>query len=190
MAKAQYDREEVIDKSLELFWRNGFSGSSMQQVVETTGLKPGSIYYSFGNKEALFKEALDHYARASLARIRATLDSAPSVGEGLCLFLERMAGEAAKQEFRSCFLVKTQLELAADGGELHAFAAAKLREVEALFQSYLEREYDRETSRNRAAGIMLHIFGMRVYGYQPNSVDRMLRVLRESLPWLPWPDEP
>lgn len=188
MAKAQYDREEIIDKLIDLFWRNGFSGSSMQQVVEATGLKPGSIYYSFGNKEALFKEALDHYARASMARIRGTLDSALSVGEGLCLFLEKMAGEAAKQEFRSCFLVKTQLELANGGGELQAFASAKLCEVEALFQSYLEREYDRQTSRNRAASIMLHIFGMRIYGYQQNSVERMLLVLRESLPWLPWPE--
>ncbi len=81
MAKAAYDREDIINRSIELFWRHGFNGSSMQQVVDTTGLKPGSIYYSFGNKEALFKEALGQYARKRIEKIRRTLDAAPDVGE-------------------------------------------------------------------------------------------------------------
>jgi hypothetical protein len=33
---------------------------------------------------------------------------------------------------------------------------------------------------------MLHILGMRVYGYQRRSADRMRHGLREGLPWLPW----
>ena len=111
MAKAAYDREDIINRSIELFWRHGFNGSSMQQVVDTTGLKPGSIYYSFGNKEALFKEALGQYARKRIEKIRRTLDAAPDVGEGIRLLLDQMAEEAAGGDFKSCFLVKTQLEL-------------------------------------------------------------------------------
>lgn len=188
MAKAQYNREEILDRALELFWMNGFNGSSMQQVVEKTGLKPGSIYFSFGNKEALFKEALERYAQRNLGKIRTTLDAAPSVGEGICRILDGMALEPERNRFLSCFLVKTQLELAHDGNELYAVAAAALRDVEALFQSTLEREYDGETSRARAASIMLHIFGMRVYGYGEDPVSRMRAALREGLPWLPWSD--
>jgi len=58
--------------------------------------------------------------------------------------------------------------------------------VEALFRSYLEREFNKTVSRQRAASIMLHIFGMRVYGYQQGSADRMRQALRDGLPWLPW----
>lgn len=54
MARAQFDRDDVIGKSIKLFWKNGYSASSMQQVVKATGLKPGSIYLAFGNKEGLF----------------------------------------------------------------------------------------------------------------------------------------
>jgi hypothetical protein len=84
------------------------------------------------------------------------------------------------------FKVKTQLELAAEGNELNFFAAAKLGEVEAFFRSYLENEFSKTVSRRRPASIMLHIFGMRVHGYQRGSADRMRQGLHEGLPWLPW----
>ena len=60
-----------------------------------------------------------------------------------------------------------------EGSKLHAFAAAKLGEIEALYQSYLEKEFGTTVNRPRAAGLMLHIWGMRVYGYQRRSADRM-----------------
>ncbi len=186
MARAQFNRDDIIDKSIELFWQKGFSASSMQQVVKTTGLKPGSIYLAFGNKEGLFREALERYARKSVTHIRKMLDTAPSFGEGICTFLEERIEDSTRENYCSCFLVKTRLELAAEGGELHEYASAKLDEIEELFQSYLEKEFDPTVSRQRAVSIMLHIFGLRVYGYQQHSADRMRQGLREGLPWLPW----
>ena len=158
----------------------------MQQVVKTTGLKPGSIYLGFGNKEALFREALEGYARKSMAQVHSVLDTAPSVGEGICTILEGIVEESSKEGYCSCFLIKTRLELAAEGNELYDFASAKLAEVEVLFESYLKKEFSKKVSQRRAASLMLHIFGVRVYGYQQGSADRMREGLREGLPWLPW----
>ena len=186
MAKAQFDRNDILDKSIQLFWQRGFSGSSMQQIVRTTGLKPGSIYHSFSNKEALFREALERYAQKSFTQIRKVMDSAPSIGEGICTHLEAVVQQSTSENYCSCFLVKTRLELAAEGNELHKFASAKLDEIESLFKSYLEKEFDETVSRQRAVSLMLHIFGLRVYGYRNDSVERMRQGLREGLPWLPW----
>ncbi len=61
-------------------------------------------------------------------------------------------------------------------------ASAKLGEVEVVLESSLKNEYSRKESTRRAASVMLHMFGVRVYGYQKDSADRM----REGLPWLPW----
>ncbi len=186
MARAQFDRDDVIDKSIALFWNNGFSASSMKQVVQVTGLKPGSLYLAFGNKEALFREALQSYADKSITKIRNTLESAPSVGEGICAILEKMVQESTRKNYCSCFLVKTQLELAAAGNELYDFASVKLGEIEELYQSYLEKEFSATVSQHRAVSLMLHIFGIRVYGYQRDSADLVREGLREGLPWLPW----
>ena len=65
-----------------------------------------------------------------------------SVGEGICVFLENIIQESSRKNYCSCFLIKTQLELAAEGNELYDLAAAKLAEIEALFQSYLEKEFN------------------------------------------------
>lgn len=186
MARAQFDRNEVIEKAIDLFWQHGFNASSMKQVVKTTGLKPGSIYLGFGNKEALFREALESYARKRMAHMHSVLDAAPSVGEGICTILEGVVEESSKENYSSCFLIKTRLELAAEANELYDFASAKLGEVETLFESYLKKEFSKKVSQRRAASLMLHIFGIRVYGYKQNSADRIREGLQEGLPWLPW----
>lgn len=186
MAKAQFNRSEVIEKSTELFWKNGFKASSMEQVVKATGLQPGSIYYSFGNKQALYRESLENYARKRMAAMHRVLDEAPSVGEGICKILESAVAESVQEDYCSCFLVKTRLELAAEKNDLYEYASSKLNEVEGLIESYLKKEFSKKVSQKRAASIMLHLFGVRVYGYRNGSVDRMRQGLREGLPWLPW----
>lgn len=185
MARAQFDRNEIILKTVDLFWQNGYNASSMQQVTKTTGLKPGSIYLAFGSKEALFAEALDYYSQRSMDRIINFLENSETVGEGLCKFFEHGLQAVKMDKFCSCFLVKSHLELAGEGGELFQHTKNKLAEIEAIFQKYLEKEYSREESKSRAASIMLHMFGMRVYGFKQDA-ELMRRGLREGLPWLPW----
>lgn len=192
MAKALFDREEVIDVTMDLFWKNGYNSSSIQQIVDITGLKPGSIYHSFGSKEKLFREVLESYSSKGLAKIQNTLESARSVGEGVCNHLESVIEQATRAEYCSCLLVKTQLELSGGTGqsELHALASSKLNEVEQLFRRYLEREFNTKVSKERASSIMLHIFGLRVYGYHngyhEGVAERMRQGVRSGLPWLPW----
>jgi hypothetical protein len=122
----------------------------------------------------------------SIARICSIRDNAPSVGDGICVIREKNIKDSTSENYFSCFLVKTQLELAAEGGELHELASATLREIEALYQSYLEKEFDKNVYKQRAVCLMLHIFGMRVYGYHHGTAERMRLGVREGLPWLPW----
>ena len=186
MAKAQFDRSEVIGNATDLFWRHGFNGASMQQVFKATGLKPGSIYLAFGNKEGLFKESLEHYANASLSLIDARFSDVPSIGEAYCDMFKDLIKSSIESDYTSCFLVKSQLELAFENKELHVLAGEQLKKIEARHYHYLKNEFDDDTSAARATSIMLHVFGIRVYGYQNASEDVLLKGLREGLKWLPW----
>ncbi len=58
-----FDRERVIEDVMELFWRKGYNGTSMQDLVDVTGLNRSSFYNSFGDKFSLFEEALQYYQR-------------------------------------------------------------------------------------------------------------------------------
>ena len=57
----EFDLDRALDQALEVFWRNGYEGSSIAELTEAMGINPPSLYAAFGNKEGLFRRALDRY---------------------------------------------------------------------------------------------------------------------------------
>ncbi|WP_045835299.1 TetR/AcrR family transcriptional regulator [Hyphomicrobium sp. 99] len=57
----EFDKEEVLDKALHVFWERGYEGTSLSDLTEAMGINRPSLYAAFGNKEELFKLALDRY---------------------------------------------------------------------------------------------------------------------------------
>ena len=72
--------EEALTAALKVFWRKGYDGASLTDLTEAMGITRPSLYCAFGNKEALFKSALDLYEREKLAYIDQAL-SAPTAYE-------------------------------------------------------------------------------------------------------------
>lgn len=61
--KKEYSEEVVVEKAMNLFWRNGYEATSMQMLEKEMGINKFSIYSSFGNKHGLFLECLKSYER-------------------------------------------------------------------------------------------------------------------------------
>ncbi len=59
--KKEYNRAEVLEKAMELFWHKGYEGTHLQELVEVTGLNRFGLYKEFGGKAGLFDEAMDLY---------------------------------------------------------------------------------------------------------------------------------
>lgn len=59
----EFDREEALVKARDFFWLHGYEGTSMSDLVEVLGIASARIYKAFGSKEALFKEAVNHYEK-------------------------------------------------------------------------------------------------------------------------------
>lgn len=57
----EFDREQALLKARDLFWRQGFEGTSMSDLVTELGIASARIYKAFGSKELLFREAIAHY---------------------------------------------------------------------------------------------------------------------------------
>ena len=57
----EFELEEALDAALRVFWRKGYEGTSYADLTEATGLERPSLYAAFGNKEALFRQALARY---------------------------------------------------------------------------------------------------------------------------------
>lgn len=64
MAKGRprsFDMDEALDQALKLFWTKGYEGTSLSDLTQAMGISPPSLYAAFGNKEELFRRALDRY---------------------------------------------------------------------------------------------------------------------------------
>lgn len=57
----EFDVEKVLDAALCVFWRKGYEGASYADLTEASGVERPALYSAFGNKEALFRRALERY---------------------------------------------------------------------------------------------------------------------------------
>ncbi|MGQ1892028.1 TetR/AcrR family transcriptional regulator [Thermophagus sp. OGC60D27] len=61
--KKEYNEDEVVEKAMRLFWKNGYENTSMQMLEKEMGINKFSIYSSFGSKHGLFFECLKSYKK-------------------------------------------------------------------------------------------------------------------------------
>ncbi|MFT2112697.1 TetR/AcrR family transcriptional regulator [Marinomonas sp. 2405UD68-3] len=184
MAKKGFDRLEVIDNAIELFWRHGYTASSVQLITQYTGLKPGSLYNEFGNKEGLFNEALQRYAESTIQMIHTTMNEEQDVKKAVLRILDESIQASTECGFCGCFLIKTQLELGAQDNPLYELALNKLNEIERTYQHYLTQEFDESKSIECARQVMMMVFSIQIYGYKKNVSYELSHSIRSFLPWL------
>jgi AcrR family transcriptional regulator len=56
-----FDIDEALDRALKVFWQKGYEGASLPDLTRAMGINRPSLYAAFGNKEALFRKAIDRY---------------------------------------------------------------------------------------------------------------------------------
>src|SRR4051794_39604457 len=57
----EFDVDEALDRAVEVFWRQGYEATTLTDLTEAMHIGKPSLYAAFGNKEALFRRALDRY---------------------------------------------------------------------------------------------------------------------------------
>jgi AcrR family transcriptional regulator len=108
-----FDMDQALDQALRVFWEKGYDGASVADLTEAIGINPPSLYTAFGNKEALFKKALDRY-EAKRDQIMEEAFAAPTAREAVTRLLEGTTERLSdKCNPRGCLMVQGALS----GGE-------------------------------------------------------------------------
>lgn len=167
---SKFDREEVIDKAINLYWNSGFHGTSMRTLQNEIDMRPGSIYATFGSKEGLFKEALIRYTqlgREQLTECRRKADSPVNALKSFMIERVKLAQKASPTCM--CLLVKSVAELTDNNAELLAQARESLKTMESGFEELIiaaqaAGEIDKtKDSKNLARHIQIYFSGLRSY---------------------------
>jgi len=166
----EFDREEVLQNAMLLFWRKGYNRTSMRELTEETRLQPGSLYGAFSSKRHLFILALESYADALKAFVGEVFGSDRPPLERIEAFFTAILEDSRKDRDRKgCLLINTLLETPAKDKELIRCAANALATLESAFKKALDEAQARgELAPERdtealARLLMANIYGLRVY---------------------------
>jgi len=119
---------------MELFWDTGYAATSLDDLRRAMDMKRPSIYAAFGDKQALYRQALDHYRARVRAVMKEVLDERRPLREALLDFYERaieiyLSGETSG---RGCFLISTALTESVENPELRASLAEGFQGLDRL----------------------------------------------------------
>lgn len=136
----QFDRNDVLNKALGLFWSDGYAASSISRLLNVMNLNRGSLYSSFTDKRTLFKEALDFYFKSIFsALLKPNLIEIEDPEESLReFFYHALLYEDPKVLSKGCFLFNTVSELSNTEPDLANDANYYLFEIRNIFSRRLE----------------------------------------------------
>jgi TetR/AcrR family transcriptional regulator, copper-responsive repressor len=82
----QFDSETALHNAMLVFWRNGYRGTSVDDLTDALGINKPSLYAAFGDKEALFLQVVDHYREKMLVPALKKLSECGNLKDGLSAF--------------------------------------------------------------------------------------------------------
>jgi AcrR family transcriptional regulator len=69
-----FDPDAALERALLVFWEQGYEGASLATLTEAMGISTTSMYATFGNKEELFRKALERYTEGPSAYVARALE--------------------------------------------------------------------------------------------------------------------
>jgi TetR/AcrR family transcriptional regulator, transcriptional repressor for nem operon len=139
-----FDRETALHQAMQVFWRVGYEAASMQQLVDGMGISRQSLYDTFGDKQQLYLEALEHYRCGIGKAFLEPLEGSKPLRKRLEMVFENLVEESANDhERKGCLIANATLERAHQDDEVRRLVEenfkASVDGFERLFRFARER---------------------------------------------------
>jgi AcrR family transcriptional regulator len=131
-----FSRVEVLEKAMPVFWKHGFSDTSLQDLEQATGVNKSGLYSEFRDKEDLFVACLRHYLESQGKR--GLLTKEPLGWRNVETFLKN--GPINKGEQQGCFSVNSMREIAILPDEAYGVVTENRVLLQHLLQMNIEAE--------------------------------------------------
>ncbi|HZJ36800.1 MAG TPA: TetR/AcrR family transcriptional regulator [Gillisia sp.] len=161
--KKEYIEEEVIEKAMNLFWKNGFETTSMQMLEKEMGINKFSIYASFGNKNGVFIESLKCYKQKLNQLIKKLSTSSNGIMGIKDYFYDFIEFSKDTEIRKGCLITNTANEIREDADEkIKAVLSNFMNEVRQTFSNILKQDKIKDTAiiEQQADFLMISMFGL------------------------------
>lgn len=183
-----FNRVHVLEKVKDLFWNKGFNGTSMQDLVDVTGLNRSSLYNSFGNKQALFEIVFKQYQedtksvfQNAIKNKENPLDAIHSIFKSILdLILEDVEG-------KGCFNLNCKTELSHTDGPIKAILKHSEEKTLHLFSDLIKEGQQqalinkKDTPENYAYYLFSAFQGLRMTGMLTRDYNTLQNIVHNTL---------
>ncbi len=184
----EFKIDDVLNQAMEAFWKRGYAATSMADIYDATGLKPGSLYAAFKDKEELFRRCFETYA----SHFRATLPQDRSGLAAIEAWLMLQAKLAADDpERKGCLIINTVTERDIHSAATRALASGRLQEIRDFFTRHLalavaagevQKNVAVEVHADALLGAVVGIMALGRAGADKRLIDNVARAAFASLP--------
>lgn len=161
----QFDEELALDAAMRVFADKGFETASLVDLTEAMGINRFSMYATFGNKEALFRKALERYAQMLAAEMESCLAAVPA-REGVLRLLRNSALRVTDpQGPGACLVTQAPLITSDLSSETHQLVAQKRAGIElALDRRFARAIQDGELPRGAVPADLARYYAVMMQG--------------------------
>ena len=183
-----FHEDSVLDSVVQVFWKKGYEATSMQELVEATGLNRSSLYNSFGSKEKLFLLAMDHYIAHYSGERLAALDKGIGARVQIQTYFDDLIHfSIGKGKGLGCLLTNSAIELAPHDEHVDVKLKQSFNKVRDRFVIVLvEGQSNQELSADKDVEALANFFlstiqGIRVLARAGESEARLKDVVKVAL---------
>jgi AcrR family transcriptional regulator len=141
----EYDPDRALAAAAASFWKNGYAGTSLDELAAATGMNRPSLYAAFGDKRALYLKTLERYRQQSRTlALRLLADDPP-----LRVFLRRFYQaaldiyQAGDEAAHGCYMISTAGTQATVDPGVRTFVADSVRSTDAFLSDVIAKARDR-----------------------------------------------
>jgi TetR/AcrR family transcriptional repressor of nem operon len=136
----EFDFDAALERAVQTFWAKGYEATSIDDLCAATGLGRSSLYAAYGDKQAIYAQALERYEQNAVARIGATIANARSVRAGIAAFVQRIIDDiVAGPGRRGCFIGNCAAEIVRGDRSHAARVRRSLERIETTFSEALAK---------------------------------------------------
>ncbi len=182
-----FDIDRALDRALKVFWRKGYEGTSLPDLTRAMGINRPSLYAAFGNKEALFRKAIDRYVDGPASHARQALQEPTARAVVERLFLGSIDLVTDSRNPRGCFLVQSALACGNTGDSVRREMVKRRAAHEASLRDRFQRAISegdlprRADASDLARYVVTVSHGMAVQAASGASRDELKRVAELAL---------
>ena len=187
----QFDEAEVLKKAKEVFTEKGYNGTSMDDLVQATGLSRSSIYDTFGDKHGLFLKTLDQYRSAQLGDLKQLQAKTDSPKKKIRVIFDYLVKDMLSDEERKgCMLVNVSMEMSCVDKEIANAALQNMEEMEEQFYKLVkEGQTKGEIAKNASPKALARylyssLMGLRIVGKSRPDAEALRETVKVILSML------